>query len=598
MGPSVAWGLPTSRTRNTLGHMGMKAVTGCRWPPGSGQRDPPALRQTSLDHRDLCNPVAWGTSVNMNVPTTNSLCRLFACIAIVTPARAQTINETAKLLPADGATSDYFGQDVAIEGTTAVIASPGDDDLGGNSGSVYLFDTATETQTVKLLPLDGDVSDSFGCSVAISGTTVLVGAFSDDDLGERSGSAYLFDATTGAQIAKLLAADGDTYDMFGFSVALKGNTAVIGAPGDACGMLSCGSVYLFDTTTGSQIGKLVAADASANATFGWSVSTDGKKVLIGAPGDNAPALDSGSAYLFDLPSQTELFKLVPTNGAYADMFGTSVAIDGATALIGAPYNDDLGGQCGAAYAFDTGTGAQTSKLLSPDGATAIWFGYSVSVAGSTALIGAPAAIDNGAWSGSAQLIDLTTGALITKLLPSDGAKGDFFAVTAAMDGTRAIGGAYFKDDLGTDSGAAYVFTLPGGGCNVVFCDTDANNVGDVTLSTCDCSGGSITLDLSTSFVGQFTYPLVGLGTTAVSPTGVSQLCLAGSAIGRYTKDAGAISAVGTFSVDLLNANSAPGGGVPTIGGALCNGNTWRFQYWHRAGMNPSRFSKGISGTIN
>ena len=135
-------------------------------------------------------------------------------------------------------------------------------------------------------------------------------------------------------------------------------------------------------------------------------------------------------------------------------------------------------------------------------------------------------------------------------------------------------------------------------CNVVFCDTDSNNQGNVTLSTCDCSSGSITLDLSTSFTGQFTYPLVGLGTTAVSPTGISELCLAGSTIGRYSNDAGAISAIGNYSIDLLNAASAPGGGVPTIGGALCNGNTWRFQYWHRDGMNPSRFSKGISGLIN
>jgi hypothetical protein len=137
-----------------------------------------------------------------------------------------------------------------------------------------------------------------------------------------------------------------------------------------------------------------------------------------------------------------------------------------------------------------------------------------------------------------------------------------------------------------------------GKCNVVFCDTKKDNQGDVTLSTCDCSGGSITLSLSTPFTNQFTYPLVGLGTTAVSPTGVSELCLAGSTIGRYSKDAGAISSSGSFKVDLLNANSAPGGGVPTIGGALCNGNTWRFQYWHRDGMNPSRFSKGISGLIN
>lgn len=534
----------------------------------------------------------------MKASRTYALYGFLTYIALVAPARAQTINETVKLLPVDGASSDYFGREVAIDGTTAVVASPGDDDMGGNSGSVYLFDTTTGTQTMKLLPLDGDVADGFGSSVAISGTTVLVGTFSDDDLGDGSGSAYLFDSTTGVQIAKLLAADGDTNDMFGFSVALKGNTAVIGAPGDACGMFNCGSVYLFDTTTGSQIGKLVASDASPNATFGWSVSTDGNSVLVGAPGDDAPAINSGSAYLFDLSSQTELFKLLPNNGAYADMFGTSVAIDGSTALIGAPYNDDLGVSCGAAYAFDTGTGAQTSKLLSPDGATAIWFGYSVAVEGTAALIGAPLAIDNGTSSGSAQLIDLTTGSLITKLLPSDGAEGDFFSVGAAMDGTRLIGGAYFKDDLGANSGAAYVFTLGGSDCLSVFCDTDPNNIGDVALNACSCVGGSLMLSLSTSFTGQFTYPLVGLGTTAVSPTGVSQLCLAGSTIGRYGQDAGAISSSGTFSMDLLNAASAPGGGVPTIGGSLCNGNTWRFQFWHRDGMNPSRFSKGVSATLN
>ncbi|HIF40460.1 MAG TPA: hypothetical protein EYQ74_05115 [Planctomycetes bacterium] len=171
------------------------------------------------------------------------------------------------------------------------------------------------------------------------------------------------------------------------------------------------------------------------------------------------------------------------------------------------------------------------------------------------------------------------------------------ATSISPDGSLILG---YGRDLSNNQSIWWQATIGGGSgtCGTVFCDTDANNVGDVTLSTCDCSGGSITLDLSTSFTGQFTYPLVGLGTTAVSPTGVSELCLAGSTIGRYTKDAGAISASGTFSIDLLNAASAPGGGVPTIGGSLCNGNTWRFQYWHRAGMNPSRFSKGIAGMIN
>ena len=172
---------------------------------------------------------------------------------------------------------------------------------------------------------------------------------------------------------------------------------------------------------------------------------------------------------------------------------------------------------------------------------------------------------------------------------------EFFPDTYSVSNT----GAGSISQSGPDGGTITISGLmDGDNCNIVFCDTDASNLGDVTLSTCDCSGGSIMLSLSTPFSKQFTYPLVGLGTTAVSPTGVSELCLAGSTIGRYSKDAGGISTSGSFSVDLLNANSAPGGGVPTIGGSLCRGNTWRFQFWHRDGMNPSRFSKGASGTIN
>ena len=189
---------------------------------------------------------------------------------------------------------------------------------------------------------------------------------------------------------------------------------------------------------------------------------------------------------------------------------------------------------------------------------------------------------------------------------------DFFAIDA---GGATNPGCYWFGGYVNNNGCGAASNNPGGQfhavfytdasagcaappCNIVFCDTDKGNQGDLSLSTCDCSGGSIILSLSTTFAKQFCYPVVGLGTSSGSPTGVSQLCLLGNTIGRYAKDAGQISTSGSFSIDLLSANSAPGGGVPLIGGSLCNGNTWRFQAWHRDGMNASRFSKGISGTIN
>ena len=116
----------------------------------------------------------------------------------------------------------------------------------GNSGAAYLFDTATGRQIFKLLPNDGAAFDWFGQSVAVSGATAIVGALFDGDNGTESGSAYLFDATTGAQIAKLLADDGAGGDQFGWSVAISGATAIGGAWTDDDNGENSGSAYLFD----------------------------------------------------------------------------------------------------------------------------------------------------------------------------------------------------------------------------------------------------------------------------------------------------------------------------------------------------------------
>ncbi len=132
------------------------------------------------------------------------------------PAYADLGDQLAKLLADDGAAWDEFGHSVAISGTTAIVGAHLDDDNGTNSGSAYLFDTATGRQITKLLPDDGAEGDHFGESVAIGGTTAIVGAlFGDNDNGDNSGSAYLFDISDPAnptQIAKLLPDDGAASD--------------------------------------------------------------------------------------------------------------------------------------------------------------------------------------------------------------------------------------------------------------------------------------------------------------------------------------------------------------------------------------------------
>ena len=158
--------------------------------------------------------------------------------------------QSAKLVAGDGPTSYYFGDAVAISGSTAVVGAWGDDDQGVVSGSAYVFERRPEgwVQTAKLLASDGQPLDFFGWSVGIAGDTVLVGAYRDDDLGESSGAVVRFVRRAGRwwEGGKLLDPGGDPYDYFGYSLALDGGTAAIGAHLDDDVGLEGGAVHVFD----------------------------------------------------------------------------------------------------------------------------------------------------------------------------------------------------------------------------------------------------------------------------------------------------------------------------------------------------------------
>ncbi len=165
-------------------------------------------------------------------------------------------DQVLKHLPADGMEGDGFGIYIAISGSTAIVGASGDDANGRRSGSAYLFDTTTGDQIAKLLADDGAELDQFGLSVAISPDsigTAIVGAWLHDDNGSQSGAAYLFDTTTGLQITKLLPNDGAVGDNFGRSVAISPDSigsAIVGASGNDDNGTDSGSAYLFDTTPG------------------------------------------------------------------------------------------------------------------------------------------------------------------------------------------------------------------------------------------------------------------------------------------------------------------------------------------------------------
>jgi len=334
--------------------------------------------------------------------------------------------------------------------------------------SVIPLDSAfAVTEDAKLTASDGAAGDFFGFSVSMSGDKAVVGAQGDDDAGPDSGSAYVFekDGGTWTQTAKLTASDDEAGDSFGVSVSISGDKAVVGAAFDDDAGPDSGSAYVFekDGGTWTQTAKLTASDDEAGDSFGVSVSMSGDTAVVGALLDDDSGADSGSAYVFekDGGTWTQTAKLTASDGAAGDFFGFSVSMSGDTAVVGALLDDDSGADSGSAYVFekDGGTWTQTAKLTASDDAARDSFGDSVSISGDKAVVGARGDDDAGPDSGSAYVFEKDGGTWTqtAKLTASDGAGGDRFGSSVSISGDKAVVGAAFDNDAGSRSGSAYVF---------------------------------------------------------------------------------------------------------------------------------------------
>ncbi len=402
---------------------------------------------------------------------------------------AQTCDpvETDEFVAVDGTAYDWFGYSVSISGNTAVTGAHWNEANGAGSGAAYVFthDAGAWTQQAKLLPADGQPSDYFGFSVSICGDTAIVGTYADNDNGPDSGSAYIFIRTDGiwTQQAKILPADGVAYDLFGYSVSISGDTVIVGAFGDDDnGNNASGSAYVFTRTAGvwTQQAKFTASDGARNDHFGHAVTIEGDTAVVGARNDNDNGSDSGSAYVFARTGETwvQQAKLLPADGAAEEEFGAALAIDGDTTLIGARRGENGG----SAYVFvhTEGTWTQQAKLVADDASLGDEFGVSVAINNNTALIGASWDDEPGSATGSAYVFTRTDGIWTqqAKLLPAVTTAYDHFGEFVAFNGDTALIGSYKDDDTDWDSGSIYVFDL---GCN----DCPADLTGDGSLDISD-----------------------------------------------------------------------------------------------------------------
>ena len=379
---------------------------------------------------------------------------------------AQLAIQQAELTAGDGAAGDALGFVCAVDGDTALVGAPG----ASGKGAAYVFvrSGGAWSQQARLIAGDGAAGDEFGRSVAVDGDTAVVGAMRDDSL---AGSAYVFarSGATWSQQSKLVAGDRGAGDRFGGSVDVSGDTVLAGANGAIVGTHDGqGAAYVF-TRSGAvwtQQQKLTASGGLAYDYFGVAVALDGDSALVCAYGrDVAGRSSQGAMYSFTRNGTfwTQQQELVASDGAVGDYFGTSVDLSGATAVVGAP---DAVSSRGTAYVFTAqgGTWSQQTILTPSDGAGNDRFGYGVAVSGDTALVGASdKTVDLRATQGAAYIFTNAGGAWTQqqKLTASDGEATDEFGYSAALSGRTAFAGAPFKTVIGHfQQGAAYAFGLP------------------------------------------------------------------------------------------------------------------------------------------
>lgn len=357
----------------------------------------------------------------------------------------------------DGEAGDLFGFDVAMDGGTAVVGAPGVSigaELAQGAAYIFTYDGVGWSEEQKLLADDGLADDEFGFSVAVDGETALVGAyFADIDEKLDQGAAYLFERSGGTwnQVKKLTAGDGNSDSWFGYSVALSGDTAVVAAPQtDVNNRVAAGAVYIFTRSGNAWVPRQKLTFGSEGDNFGFSVAVSGETLLVGAAyADVGANVDQGEVYVYRRSGMVWNLdqRLKASDGATEDYFGSAVALDGNTAVIGAGAAD-VGGNMdqGAAYVFVRGAGgwSEQKKLVASDGAAEDWFGYTVDVNGNTAIVGADWADVNGNLDQGAAYLFSRSGNVWSedeKLVAYEGGQDDYFGSAAAVFGSMALVGA-------------------------------------------------------------------------------------------------------------------------------------------------------------
>lgn len=385
-----------------------------------------------------------------------------AILATLGPARATAqvvaVEESILQPPGAGARSSA-GAAIAIDGDTALVGVPGA--FGGAPGVVYSFVRSggmwTLDQTIANPDTD-TTGDNFGSAIALSGTTAVIGAPGDGG-GAHPGAAWLLERT-GMWVATRLERPTGTPGQFGHSVALSASQLAVGAPATDTGTVA-GAVVLYQRD-GSMPVSVTHVDAEADDLFGASVALSDSALLVGAPGDDRMGTNAGAAYPFDLAGVAG----TPLRPASTSDFGRSVALDaaGLVAAIGAPADGDSG----AVYVLRRGGGTSRwpdvslgARLTGSHSSPSDEFGTTVALepANGDLVVGAPLDEDSAMDAGSAYLFRIRAMAYVevARFHAGTPTATDHLGTSVAVSGETAIAGATGPMDA---NGFVAVFPFP------------------------------------------------------------------------------------------------------------------------------------------
>jgi outer membrane protein assembly factor BamB len=387
----------------------------------------------------------------------------------------RSIDLDDKLAPAIDAYSDEFGYSVAMDGDTVITGAPWDDEKGTDCGAAYVFHydgESTWTLEAKLLADFQCGEDLFGFSVDVSGDTAIIGTYISDPMGYCEGRAFIFQKIGGiwTQVAQITGSPSVNDNHFGNKVAISCDTVVVVAPAE-----SNGAAYVFERNEGGanawgQKKIITGSDAVIGDEFGISIAISGDTIVIGAQGHDAAANNAGAAYVFErneggADNWGQKKKLLPVSADAGDRFGCSVDISGDLISIGALGDDSSSLDTGTVYIFDRDNGGTDNwgyetRLTAAEGQTGDALGFSVAISGDNVITGAINHSNPGPGTGAAYVFK-RQGASDwieqAKLIAADGNNQEFFAFSVDVSsGDKFVAGVNNNAFLTVGSGSAYI----------------------------------------------------------------------------------------------------------------------------------------------